>query len=293
MDGAHRIEIEANGLDFVAYEAGQGPLVLCLHGFPDHPRSFRHQVRPLTEAGYRVVVPFMRGYAPTSAAPDGCYLTSALSRDALALIDALGEETAVLFGHDWGALTAYGAALLDPSKVSRLVSAAVPYGPGFLEKFVLDYAQLRRSWYVFLFQQPTAEMAVANDGCAFIRHLWRDWSPGWDAPAEEVDAVCELLSDPPVLAAALGYYRSMFNPVGCSAELQADMARMHSEPIEVPSLYIHGRDDGCMGYDLSEGMEKMFPAGLDRMIVEGAGHFVHQEKPDEVNRAVLDFLARD
>src|SRR5688572_20314197 len=112
MDGAKRIEIKANGIDFVAYERGSGPLLLCLHGFPDHARSFRHQIGPLADAGYRVVVPYMRGYAPTGPAPDGNYQTASLARDTIALIEALRADNAVVFGHDWGAMAAYGAALI-------------------------------------------------------------------------------------------------------------------------------------------------------------------------------------
>lgn len=292
MYAAETIELEANGLRFTAHAAGQGPLVLCLHGFPDHARSFRHQIRPLLDAGYRVVVPYMRGYAPTSAPPDRCYQLAALGRDVIGLIETLGEDRAVVFGHDWGALAAYAAAVLAPARVSRLVTVAVPYGPIFLEQVVTSYDQLRRSWYVFVFQQPTAELAVMHDDCAFIAKLWRDWSPTWDAPVEEIDAVRKLLSDPDVLAAALGYYRAMFDPHYQNAALAEDEAKMYVTAIDVPTLYLHGRDDGCMGVELGQGMESMFPAGLERRVIEGAGHFLHQEKPDEVNRLVLDFLAR-
>ncbi|TFH25472.1 MAG: alpha/beta hydrolase [Myxococcales bacterium] len=292
MDGTRTIEIEANGIRFSAYEAGEGPLVLCLHGFPDHARSFRHQVGPLVEAGHRVVVPYMRGYAPTSAPEDGCYQLAALAHDAVGLIDALDEERGVIFGHDWGAITAYAAAALAPERVSRLVTAAVPYGPAFLEKFATSYEQLKRSWYIFVFQQPVAEIAVLQDNGAFIAKLWRDWSPTWDAPTDEVDAVCELLVKPDVLTAALGYYRAMFNAALHRADLADDEAKMNVTPIQVPTMYLHGRDDGCMGVELAQGMEAMFPAGLDKHVIAGAGHFLHQEKPDEINRLVLDFLTR-
>ncbi len=292
LENTSVIEVQVGDIRFHACEAGQGPLVLCLHGFPDHARSFRHQVEPLVQAGYRVVVPNMRGYAPTSAAPDGCYRVAALARDVLGLINALGESRAVLFGHDWGAITSYAAAVLDPSAVSRLVTAAVPYGPAFMERFLTSYDQLQRSWYIYLFQQPIAELAVAHDNCEFIARLWRDWSPTWEAPPEEVAAVCELLGRPEVLAAALGYYRAMFAPNEAYPELAEDEARLDVTPIEVPTLYVHGADDGCMGAEMSEGMDVMFPAGLESHVLAGAGHFVHQEKPDEVNRLVLDFLAR-
>src|SRR5512136_420172 len=104
MAGFRRGTVRANGVRFATLEAGDGPLVLCLHGFPDHARSFRHQLPVLAAAGYRAVAPFMRGYAPTESPPEGSYHTAALAEDVLALIDALGYSQAYVFGHDWGAL---------------------------------------------------------------------------------------------------------------------------------------------------------------------------------------------
>ncbi len=293
MKDAKHIEVDANGIRFAAYEQGRGPLLLCLHGFPDHPRSFREQVGPLAEAGYRVVAPYMRGYAPTSAAVDGCYQSAALARDVLALIDALGEQQATVFGHDWGAIAAYGAAAKTPSRVRRLITAAVPYGPTFLARFTTSYDQLKRSWYIFFLQTPTAEMVVSEDGCAFIRRLWQDWSPGWDFPEDEMDALRETFSQPGVVEAAISYYRCMLDPARQLPELADEQMAFGMAPIEVPTLYLHGASDGCLGVDLCEGMEASFPAGLRAEIIAGAGHFVHQEKPVETNRLILDFLAED
>ena len=293
MHGTQQIEVRANGLKFVAFERGEGPLLLCLHGFPDHPRSFRHQIEPLAEAGYRVVVPFMRGYAPTEAAPDGNYQTAMLGRDVVALIDALGEKKAVLFGHDWGAIAAYAAALKAPGEIERLITAAVPYGLAFITGFMGSFAQLKRSWYIYFFQQPMADGVVGTDDFAFLRNLWLDWSPGWEFPEDEMNALRETFARPGVLEAALGYYRCMLNPALQSPELADEQAAHHLVPILVPALYLHGTTDGCMGAEMAAGMETMFPAGLQTAMVEGAGHFLHQEKPDAVNRAILEFLAKD
>jgi len=291
MNGASRIEVSANGVDFVAFEKGEGPLLLCLHGFPDLPMTFRHQLDPLARAGYRVVVPYMRGYAPTSAPADGLYQTVVLGRDVTALIEALGADRAVLLGHDWGALAAYAAAVREPERISKLVTIAVPYGPQFATAYLSNVDQLKRSWYVYFFQMPMADPIAAADGCALIRRLWADWSPTWrPLPAEAVDPVCEALGDERTMAAALGYYRAMFDPARQDPALADEQALMLLAPITVPTLYIHGVDDGCMGVELCEGMEEAFPAGLTKLLVPSAGHFAHQEKPDEVNRAILDFL---
>jgi len=282
--------VAARGMTFHTLEEGEGPLVLCLHGFPDSLRSFRHQLPALAAAGYRAVAPAMRGYAPTGAAPDGRYQTAALGLDAVALIEALGYDDAIVFGHDWGALAAYGAALAAPRRVRKLIAAAVPYGAQVSAAFMSSYDQQRRSWYMFFFQTPFADVALAHDDYAFIERLWRDWSPGWSFPAEEMEAVKAVFREPGVAAAALGYYRAMFNPALQDPALAELQNRMMLEPIDVPALMLHGADDGCMGAELVEGMAAFFPRGLRTEIVPGTGHFLHQEDPTRVNALVLDFL---
>jgi len=283
--------VRANGLAFHCLEAGKGPLVLCLHGFPDHARSFRHQLPVLADAGFRAVAPNLRGYAPTEIPTGGPYQSAALARDVVALLDALSpDESAFVFGHDWGAIAAYGAALLDPARIRRLVTAAVPYGPELMQAITTSYDQMKRSWYMFLFQMPTAEMSVSHGDFEFLERLWRDWSPGWELPREEMASLKATFRRPGVLEAALSYYRHTFNPAFQSPELAGLQMRMLAEPIEVPALVFHGERDGCIGVELLDGMEAMFPNGLRKVVVAGAGHFVHQEKPDAVNRALVEFL---
>jgi pimeloyl-ACP methyl ester carboxylesterase len=282
--------VRANGLSFSTLEAGDGPLLLCLHGFPDHAYTFRHQLPALAEAGYRAVAPFMRGYAPTAAAPDGRYQSAVLAHDALALIEALGHDDAVVFGHDWGSIAACGAAVLAPQRIRKLITAAVPHGPGVINAFLNDYDQQRRSWYMFFFQTPFAENAVAHDNFRFIERLWQDWSPGWSCPAEEMAALKETFAKPGVLDAALAYYRCTLNPAKQDPSLAEFQATMSLMPIDVPTLAIHGARDGCMGVELLAGMEAFFPRGVQKLIVEDAGHFVHQEQRQLVTKAILDFV---
>jgi pimeloyl-ACP methyl ester carboxylesterase len=282
--------ISTPGVTFHALEAGEGPLVLCLHGFPDHARSFRHQLPALAAAGFHAVAPNMRGYAPTSAPADGRYDVMALGEDVVALMDALGAADAVVFGHDWGAVAAYLAALIAPDRVRKLVTAAVPYGPQFFRALGTSYEQQRRSWYMMLFQHALAERAVSHDDFAMIERLYRDWSPGWSWPAEECRAVKATFRAPGTLAAALGYYRATMGPAfDDPAQLEASAGAM-AVPIQVPGLVLHGADDGCIGRELVPPMREHFPRGLRVEIVARAGHFVHQERPDEVNRIVLEFL---
>lgn len=282
--------VQANGLRFATLEMGDGPLVLCLHGFPDHARSFRHQLPVLAAAGFRAVAPYMRGYAPTEAAADGRYQSAVLALDALELISALGYSQAHVFGHDWGAIAACGAAILAPEKVSRLVTAAIPHGPAVLNAFIADYEQQRRSWYMFFFQSAFADAALPYDDFRFLERLWRDWSPGWAFPPEEMEALKSTFRQAGVPEAAIAYYRCTLNPERQDPALFEIQTRIAMSPISVPTLSFFGARDGCMGVDLLDGMDAMFPAGLQKFVFDDAGHFVHQEKPAEVNRELLRFL---
>jgi pimeloyl-ACP methyl ester carboxylesterase len=285
--------VQANGLTFHYLEAGSGSLVLCLHGFPDHARSFRHQFLVLAEAGFRAVAPYLRGYAPTDIPAEGSFQSAMLAQDAIALLDALSpNEPAVILGHDWGAIAAYGAALLAPQRLKKLVTIAVPYGPKVMEAVVTNYDQTRRSWHMYLFQMPMAEMVVSHNDFEFIERLWRDWSPGWSLPPEEMAALKETFRKPGVLEAAITYYRHTLNPALQLPELAELQGKIMTEPIQVPALVFHGEHDGCIGFDQLEGMEASFPKGLRKVIIPEAGHFVHQEKPEEVNRAIVEFLSQ-
>ncbi|RJL34450.1 alpha/beta fold hydrolase [Bailinhaonella thermotolerans] len=281
--------IEAGGLEFGYLEAGSGPLALCLHGFPDTAWTFRHLLPRLAEAGYHAVAPFMRGYAPTAVPDDGEYGGGALIADAVALHEAFGgDDRAVIIGHDWGAFPAYGATAFAPKRWRRAVAMAVP-PVGAMPGAFLDYAQLKRSFYVFLFQTPLAEAAVTAGGMAFLDGLWRDWSPGYDA-AGDVARVKAALGDPANLGAALGYYRAMLGAVPPGDRYAAEQ-RAAGLPPARPTLYLHGTADGCLGADAVKEAGAHLPPGSRMEYVESAGHFLHLERPDEVNRLVLDWLA--
>ena len=280
--------ITTPNVTFEAFDEGRGPLVLCLHGFPDQARSFRHQVPALVDAGYRVVAPYMRGYAPTSTPKDGRFDAMALAEDVVALLDALDAETAIVFGHDWGAVATYFAALLAPARLTKIVTAAVPYGPQFFAAFTTNPAQIRRSWYMFYFQSPLADMAIRHDDFALVDRLIDEWSPGWTIPADDREATKACFRRAGTVESALGYYRQTMGPM--FADPAAAAAGAVSMPLPMPGLVLHGARDGCIGAELVPPMRDYFPAGLRVEIVPDAGHFVHQERPDVVNRLVLDFL---
>lgn len=283
-------EVSVNGLDITYLVCGTGPLALCLHGFPDTAATWRHLFDPLANQGYTVVAPWLRGYAPSGIAPDGSYQTAALAADALALHDQLGGDgDAVIIGHDWGAMTAYGAAVAEPQRWRRVVTLAVPPMPALATSF-FNYEQIRRSFYMFFFQSPLAEIAVAMNELEFIAKLWRDWSPGFDAARSgDLDNVGRALGDPANLSAAIGYYRAMFDPTRQRPEL-AGLQESCAQIPPQPTLYLHGADDGCLGASLTHGVDALLSPGSQVELVADAGHFLQLEQPAIVNQHIIDFL---
>lgn len=281
--------VTANGVDFAYLEAGSGPLALCLHGFPDSAWGWRHLLPDLANADFHAVAPFMRGYAPTSVPDDGLYQTGVLSLDACELHAALGGDgDAVIIGHDWGASATYGAAAWKPALWRRVVTAAVPPLAALTQGF-LSYDQLHRSWYMFFFQHPLAEIAVMMDDLAFIDRLWQTWSPGHNG-AESIGHVKDSLRDPANLAAAIGYYRANIGEGKRSPDLEPVQAAV-ALPTPQPTLYLHGRDDGCVGVGLVDSAIAFLPAEESRVeIIDGAGHFLHLERPEVVNPLIVDFV---
>lgn len=280
-----------DGLELAHLEVGDGPLAVCLHGFPDSAWTWRHLLPALADAGYRAVAPFLRGYAPSAVPADGRYQTAALGLDACGLHEALdGGDDAVLIGHDWGAMAAYVAASHEPQRWRRVVTMAVPPAPAVAQGF-MSYDQLQRSWYMFFFQHPLADVAVGLDELAFIDRLWADWSPGYDA-SEDLARVKDSLREPANLAAALGYYRATLGGVGVDPALEPVQAAGNELPPQ-PTLYLHGRDDGCVGVEVAELARPLLEAreGSRMELVDGTGHFLHLEAPEQVNRLVVDFLA--
>ena len=246
----------------------------------------------------------MRGYAPTAVPADGAYQLGALVADAVALHQVLGGDgDAVLIGHDWGAEAAYGAAAYAPDRWRRLVTLAVP--PQALDPVLFtDYEQLKRFFYLFMFQDPLgfAEAMVARAGMSFLDKLWLDWSPGYQ-PGDHLAQIKECLREPANLAAAIGYYRAAGVPkapgatAGAAGAAGAAASRYAAEQQAAglqapqPTLYLHGAADGCIGVELARGAERLLAPSSRMVVIEDAGHFLHLEKPAEVNEHILAWVS--
>jgi pimeloyl-ACP methyl ester carboxylesterase len=283
--------VAANGVEFAYLSEGQSdrPLALCLHGFPDTAHTWRYLLPRLADAGYHAVAPYLRGYSPSTIPANGRYDQGTLALDAGALHEALGgTEDAVLIGHDWGALTTYAALAHEPARWRKGVTAAVAPVASMGDRF-FSFDQLERSWYVFFFQLPFAEYAVGRDEYAFIDRLWADWSPGYDGTWDATQ-VKKALATPEHLSAAIGYYRAMFAGPPEDPDAAAALAAAATVAPQ-PTLYLHGRDDGCMGIDTIGPVADHLAPGSEVAVVDGAGHFLHLERPDEVNERILAFLS--
>jgi pimeloyl-ACP methyl ester carboxylesterase len=273
MSGAIH-HVEANGLDFAYLEDGSGPLVLLLHGFPDTAHTWDDLRSRLAAKGYRAVSPFMRGYRPT-AVPARDPDQETLARDALALIDALGAEQAVVIGHDWGAAAAYGAAALAPDRVSKLFVLAIPH-PAALKP------SLKKLWGVrhfAVYKLPGAPKRFARNDFAALPAIYRRWSPNWNPDESEFDAVRSAFADSASLNAAFGYYRKL-SPIPSPSLRQR---------IAVPTVVFAGLHDPVAEPADYRGAARMFSGDYVVEEVPG-GHFLHREYPDAFAERLLSHL---
>ncbi len=285
-------KVEANGIVFHFLEIGQGPLVLCLHGFPDNAYTYRYLLPTLAEAGFHGVAPFMRGYAPTEAPKDGRYQSVLLAQDAVSLIPALGAKKAFVVGHDWGALATYGAAVLAPERVEKIVTIAAAHPAALMGALALNYDMIKGAWHAYFFQMPFAEQAVSAHDFEFIERWWKDASPEYDPPREILESVKETFRQPGVVTAALNYYRCTFHPARRDPSLQSLQERAVSSPTPVPTLVFHGTRDRPGRLEAFQAMDPFFPKGLEKVVLPGTGHFLHLERPQEVGRRIVEFLRK-
>jgi len=280
----------------IAYEAsgpsGGFPIIL-LHGFPDDVRAYDDVAPPLAAAGYRVLVPYLRGYGPTRfldpKAPRMAQ-QAAIGQDLLDFMDALRIDGAALAGYDWGGRAACLAAILAPERVRALVAIGgynvqntlAPSRPA-------PAAQERAFWYQWYFNTERGRLGFAQNRREICRMLWRDWSPSYQFDEATFERTAVAFDNPDFVDVVIHSYRHRHGNAPGEARFDAMERRLATQPpITVPTVILHGGDDGVSLSRATERELSMFPAGTARHVVAGAGHFLPREKPGAP--AVVDAL---
>jgi pimeloyl-ACP methyl ester carboxylesterase len=264
---------------YVVSQRGEGPDVVLLHGFPDTPYSWSQIEGVLVDAGWRVTVPWLRGYHRETLVPGRRYDPETLGRDGLGLLDAIGSSRAVLVGHDWGALVAYVAAALAPERVRAIATLGIPH-PSLLKRTPASMWAVR---HFLSLKLPWAARSVARNDLAYLDGLYRRWSPAWSGPEREesVRRVKEALSSRATLEGAIAYYRDL--PLGSQPPALRRVPRL-------PGLVIGGEHDLGERALFVRTAELLAPPSR-ALIVEDAGHWPHRENADVVVPELLTFLA--
>ena len=285
MSSAETLQTDRGHFEVLLEGPADGPVVVLLHGFPELNISWRHQMPALANAGYRVVAPNQRGYA--GSVRDGSYAAADLAADVVALLDALGAEQATLVGHDWGGAMAWTVARLYPQRVSSLVAMNCPPPSVLTSALLRNPAQLRKSWYMLFFQLPVLPERFVSEHMpgtlvagSYNREAWS---------TEVLASYAEAFATPADAHGPVNWYRGA---IWGALRRSPRPAR----PIEAPVLIIWGMQDRFLGRELvsPEALLGVLAFGNTADVVEldGAGHFVQNEAPDEVNAALLGWLAR-
>jgi pimeloyl-ACP methyl ester carboxylesterase len=286
VDGpwGHR-DVSANGIRLHVAEAGAGPLVVLLPGFPQFWWTWRHQIAALADAGFRVVAPDLRGYGASDKPPRG-YDAFTLAADVAGLIRALGETDAVVVGHDWGATIAWTMAAAHPSAVRRLAVLSAPHPLRWLPATARDAEQRRALRYVARFQLPwTPERWLMDDAAANVGALLHAWG-GPRYPDEETEQRCRDAMR--IFAAphcALEYYRWAVRSLPRSDGRR--FRRRLRTVVTVPTLQLHGALDPMVLPETASGSGRYVSASYEWRLVDGVGHFPHEEAPEVVTGELL------
>jgi|SRR5215469_5144239 len=279
------------GIRLRAAVAGDGPLLLMLHGFPESWYSWRYQLRALSPS-YKCVAPELRGYGESDA-PRGVqnYTVEALAGDVRDLVHHFGEKRAVVIGHDWGGAIAWVASLMHPEVVERLVVLNCPHPRQMRRCLRSNFRQLARSWYIFFFQLPwLPELAMRAGNFWLPMRAIRGGAVRKEAFTDaDLEHFRQALSRPYALSAALNYYRAL-----ARRDFMSDPPASHwlARTVQAPTLLIWGEQDIALTKELTYGMEDLFEREFEIKYVPDSGHWVQQEKPELVSRLILDFLSR-
>jgi pimeloyl-ACP methyl ester carboxylesterase len=283
----------------VAYEAsgpaGAEPVIL-LHGFPYDPRAYDEVVPALTTAGFRSLVPYLRGYGPTRFRMPETPRSGqqgALGKDVLDFMDALGLKTAILVGYDWGGRAACVVAALWPERVRGLVTVG-----GYIQNIAASRKpaqaeQEHRLWYQYYFHTERGRAGLTQNRGEFCRLLWRLWSPTWDFSAATYERTAASFDNPDFVELVIHSYRHRFGSVSGDPAYDEIEAKLAKQPrISVPTLALHGADDGVSPLQVIDQHAGSFTGPYQRRVVPGAGHNLPQEKPAAVIDAVIQLVGR-
>jgi pimeloyl-ACP methyl ester carboxylesterase len=278
--------IIANGIRIHYQEAGNGPLVILLHGFPEFWYGWKHQIPALSQQ-FRVVAPDMRGYnLSDKPALVSDYKIETLAKDIADLVVALGEDKAYIVGHDWGAAVAWAVAGLHPEVVKKLVILNVPH-PGEMKRAFLsfNFAQWSKSWYIFFFQLPFLPQRIVGTA-RFFRGLFDKMSTRKDAFSEvDVATYVAAYNQPGTVRATIAYYRAAFRAIFTGAK---DLP-----PITMPVMMLWGEQDKALGKELTYRTKDYCTNTLETHYDPPSGHFVQHDNPDWVNAHLLRFLGEE
>jgi epoxide hydrolase A/B len=309
---SHRV-VRANGIRVHIAEQGTGPLVLLLHGFPELWYSWRHQLPALAGAGYHAVAPDLRGYGRTDApASVPSYSIECMTQDVSELLDRLGEDKAFIVGHDWGASIAWHLALLFPRRVRAIVALSVPFmsPPPIAPTEMLKRLFKDRFFYMLYFQEPgVAEAELETDVRRTMRLLFHATSGDGPGVAQFLhkprDAkLLDGLSEPEQLPrwlteSDLSYYTREFRRTGFRGGLNryrnmdADwlaLSEYARARVEQPALFLTGDRDGMLAFTNRNTIKRRVPDLRGVIVLPGCGHWIQQERPDEVNSAIIEFF---
>lgn len=293
----HPRHIRTAKLDIAYTDTGpaDGPPVLLLHGWPDSARAWLGIAPQLNAAGWRTIVPELRGFGATRFLRDDTMRDGtgvALTQDAVDLADGLGIAHFDVIGHDWGARAAYMLAALFPERVRRIAALALAFQPKGAFELPDTFAQARRFWYQWFMTLDDGPAAVRADPKGFARIQWETWSPpGWFDDAE-FEATARAFDNPDWAEITLNGYRTRW----CTGDLtdpdyEPLRLRLRSiDTIGTPTLMIQGGADGCDDPRLSAGQQRHFTAGYQRLVLDGVGHFPPREAPSAVAGALLEHL---
>ena len=272
-------DIEVSGVRLHCVVEGEGPLVLLLHGFPETSHAWRKQI-PALARDFRVVAPDLRGFG-ASDKPKGvaAYRTSVVADDIVALIHAFGAERAHVVGHDWGGGVAWTTAMEHPEAVDRLVVLNCPHPAVMRKALRSNWTQMRKSWYIFAFQLPWwPEWRLRRGGARAIKSALRRTSKPGTFTEADLDEYARAFCAPGAATGAINYYRAALRSPAATRKIAA------------PTLLIWAEDDHALGIELTKGMEGLFEAPPRIEYVADTSHWVMEERPEVVNRLLLEFL---